>query len=125
MVISELINKGYLDPNLFLTNFFDIRKDLILDSIFDKLAIKKILSEYYHEGYFELKIEDFLELNNGPKIKEGELQRQFDEKVQKPKVTKNIDFQFSDGAFINPDGILLTYTITHVEIRNSHGNISS
>ena len=47
MVINELINKGYLDPNLFLTNFFDIRKDLILDSIFDKLAIKKIISKYF------------------------------------------------------------------------------
>ena len=75
MVINELINKGYLDPNLFLTNFFDIRKDLILDSIFDKLAIKNILSKYYHEGYFEMKIEDFLEFHNSPKIKEGELQR--------------------------------------------------
>ena len=69
--------------------------------------------------------DDFLQLSESPTIKEGELQRQFDEKVQKPKVTKNIDFQFSDSAFINPDGILLTYTITHVEIRNSHGNISS
>ena len=75
MVINELINKGYLDPNLFLTNFFDIRKDLILDSIFDKLAIKKILSKYYHEGYFKMKIVDFIEFHNSPKIREGELQR--------------------------------------------------
>ena len=59
-------------------------------------------------------IDDFLELDNGPKIKEDELQRQFNETVGKPKVTKKIDFQFSDDAFIDPDGDLLTYSITKV-----------
>ena len=44
-------------------------------------------------------VEDFLELNKGPTIKEGELQREFDIKVEKPKVTKKIDFQFEEFAF--------------------------
>jgi len=91
-VIEELINKGYLDPNLFLTKIFNIEKDLMLDSSFNKSGIKKVISKYFYEGYFEMKIQDFLELNNGPKIEEGELQRQFDSKVGKTKVTKKIDF---------------------------------
>ena len=51
-----------------------------------------MLSNYYHEGYFEMTIDDFLELYNGPKIEEEELQRQFNETIGKPKVTKKIDF---------------------------------
>ena len=78
MVVRELVIIGYLNPNLYLTNLFNIDKDLILDPSFDKTIIKNKLSQYYHEGYFELTIEDFLELNKGPTIKEGELQREFD-----------------------------------------------
>lgn len=74
-MIVELIKIGYLDSNLFLTKFFNIEKDLILDSSFNKSGIKKVLSKYFHEGYFEMTIQDFLELNNRPKIEEGELQR--------------------------------------------------
>ena len=59
-------------------------------------------------------MDDFLELNKGPTIKEGELQREFDILVGKPKVAKKIDLQFSDTTFIDPDGDLLTYTITEV-----------
>ena len=59
-------------------------------------------------------MDDFLELNKGPTIKEGELQREFDILVGKSKVSKKIDFQFSDTTFIDPDGDLLTYTITEV-----------
>ena len=84
-----------------------------------------MLSNYYHEGYFEMTIDDFLELNNGPKIEEEELQRQFNETIGKPKVTKKIDFQFSDVAFINPDGDLLIYSITKVYKRDAQGNESS
>ena len=43
-------------------------------------------------------IDDFLELSESPKIKEGELQRQFDS-IGKIKVTKKIDFQFK-GYYI-------------------------
>lgn len=60
---------NYLDKQLFLTNSFDINYHLILDSSFDssaKSAIKAVLSRYYHEGFFELKMEDFLELTNSP-----------------------------------------------------------
>ena len=59
-------------------------------------------------------MEDFLELNKGPVIKENELQSQFDSKVGKTKLTKKIDFQFTDTAFIDPDGDLLTYSIIEV-----------
>ena len=37
-------------------------------------------------------IDDFLKISESPKIKEGELQRQFDSIVGRPKVTKRIDF---------------------------------
>ena len=40
-----------------------------------------MLSDYYHEGYFEMTIKDSLELNNGPKIEKEELKRQFNETV--------------------------------------------
>ena len=75
MVVDELLLKGYLDTNLFLTNFFNIDKDLLLSSSFNKTVIKNKLAQYYHEGYFELMMEDFLELDKSPTIKEGELQR--------------------------------------------------
>ena len=68
MVLDELISKGYLDTNLFLTKSFNIDKDLLINPSFDKKLIKNVLSKYYHEGYFELTMEDFLELNNGPTI---------------------------------------------------------
>ena len=68
MVLDELISKGYLDSNLFLTKSFKIDKDLLINPSFDKKIIKNELSKYYHEGYFELTMEDFLELNNGPTI---------------------------------------------------------
>ena len=61
MVLDELISKGYLDSNLFLTKSFNIDKDLLLDPSFNKKVIKNVLSKYYHEGYFELTMEDFLE----------------------------------------------------------------
>ena len=61
IVLSELINKGYLDTKLFLTKSFDIDEDLILDPSFNKSTIKIVLSRYYHEGYFEMTTEDFLE----------------------------------------------------------------
>ena len=125
MVVRELVIIGYLNPNLYLTNLFNIDKDLLLDPSFDKTVIKNKLSQYYHEGYFELTIEDFLELNKGPTIKEGELQREFDIKVEKPKVTKKIDFQFEEFAFIDPDGDLLTYTITNVSKIDAQGNITN
>ena len=125
MVVRELVIIGYLNPNLYLTNLFNIDKDLILDPSFDKTIIKNKLSQYYHEGYFELTIEDFLELNKGPTIKEGELQREFDIKVEKPKVTKKIDFQFEEFAFIDPDGDLLTFTITNVSKIDAQGNKSN
>ena len=35
IVLSELLNKNYLDPNLFLTKFFLIDKDLTLDPSFN------------------------------------------------------------------------------------------
>ena len=69
-------------------------------------------------------MEDFLELNKGPTIKEGELQREFDKKVEKPKVTKKIDFQFEESAFIDPDGDLLTYRITNVSKIDAQGSIT-
>ena len=84
-----------------------------------------MLFRHYHQGYFEMTMEDFLELDNDPKIEEGELQRQFNKTVGKPKVTKKIDFQFSDAAFIDQDGELLTYTITKVYKRDALGNESS
>ena len=59
-------------------------------------------------------IEDFLELNKAPTIELGKLQREFNRKVEKPKVTQKIDFQFSDTTFIDPDGDLITYTITNI-----------
>ena len=68
MVERELILFGYLDSNLFLTKSFNIDKDLLLDPSFNLKVIKKVLSKYYHEGYFELTMEDFLELNDGPTI---------------------------------------------------------
>ena len=68
MVVRELIMFGYLDSNLFLTKSFNIDKDLRLDPSFNPKVIKQVLSKYYHEGYFELTMEDFLELNNGPTI---------------------------------------------------------
>ena len=68
MVVRELIMFGYLDSNLFLTKSFNIDKDLLLDPSFNPKVIKNVLSKYYHEGYFELTMEDFLELNNGPTI---------------------------------------------------------
>ena len=55
--------------------------------------------------------DDFLELSESPKIKEGELQRQFDS-IGKTKVTKKIDFQFKDTTFTHPDEDPLTYSIT-------------
>ena len=69
---------------------------------------------YYHEGYFEITMEDLLELSESPKIKENELQHQFDSIVGRPKVTKRIDFQFSDSTFTHPDKDPLTYSITYV-----------
>ena len=44
MVVRELIIIGYLNPNLYLTNLFNIDKDLILDPSFDKTVIKNKLS---------------------------------------------------------------------------------
>ena len=75
MVVDELLLKGYLDTNLFLTKSFNIDKDLLINPSFNKTVIKNILAQYYHEGYFELMMDDFLELNECPTIKEGELQR--------------------------------------------------
>ena len=59
MVMKELIILGYLDTNLHLTKYFNIYKDLLLDPSFNKTVIKNILSQYYHEGYFELMMDDF------------------------------------------------------------------
>ena len=67
-------------------------------------------------------MEDFLELSESPKIKEKELQHQFDSKVGKPKVTNKIDFQFSDSTFTHPDEDPLIYSIIKV-LKN--GNESS
>ena len=53
-------------------------------------------------------IEDFLELSECSKIKEKELQHQFNSNVGKPKVTNKIDFQFSDSTLTYPDEKLLT-----------------
>ena len=44
MVVRELVIIGYLNPNLYLTNLFNIDKDLILDPSFNKMVIKNILS---------------------------------------------------------------------------------
>ena len=44
MVVDELLLKGYLDTNLFLTNFFNIDKDLLLSSSFNKTVIKNKLA---------------------------------------------------------------------------------
>ena len=44
MVVRELIIIGYLNPNLYLTNLFNIDKDLILDPSFNKTVIKNKLS---------------------------------------------------------------------------------
>ena len=44
MVVRELVIIGYLNPNLYLTNLFNIDKDLILDPSFDKTVIKNKLS---------------------------------------------------------------------------------
>ena len=85
IVLSELLNKGYLDTDLFIKKSFKIDKDLILDPSFNKSAIKKVLSKYYHQGYFEMTMEDFLELAESPKIKKDELQNQFNTKVGKQK----------------------------------------
>ena len=35
LILSELINKGYLDTDLYLTKSFNINKDLTLDSNFN------------------------------------------------------------------------------------------
>ena len=43
MVINELICKGYLDTNLFLTKSFNINKDLTLDPSFNQSTIKEVL----------------------------------------------------------------------------------
>ena len=51
-----------------------------------------MLSKYYHEGYFEMTMDDFLELAESPKIKKDELQQQFNTRVGKTKVTEKIDF---------------------------------
>ena len=67
---------------------------------------------YYHEGYFEITMEDLLELSESPKIKENELQDQFDSKEGRPKVTKRIDFQFKESTFTHPDEDPFTYSIT-------------
>ena len=75
MVVRELIKLGYLDKNLFLTKSYNIDEDLLLDPSFNKKVIKNVLSKYYHEGYFELTMDDFLKLNNGPTIEDGELQK--------------------------------------------------
>ncbi len=63
---------GYVDENLFLLKRFDPNKILILDNSFDENStdkIKLLLMKYYHEGYFEMKLEDFLALNKPPEIK--------------------------------------------------------
>jgi len=44
MVVRELVIIGYLNPNLYLTNLFNIDKDLLLDPSFDKTVIKNKLS---------------------------------------------------------------------------------
>ena len=61
-----------------------------------------------------MNIDDFLVLDSGPEINEKELQSQFIKKVGKTKVTKKIDFQFTDYAFKHPNGDPLTYSITQV-----------
>ena len=43
---------GYIDKKLFLTKSFNIDQDLDIDPSFNKSAIKKVLSKYYHQGYF-------------------------------------------------------------------------
>ena len=87
IVLRELIIMGYIDKKLFLTKSFNIDQDLDIDPSFNKSAIKKVLSKYYHEGYFEMTMEDFLELAESPKIKKDELQHQFNTTVGKTKVT--------------------------------------
>ena len=67
-------------------------------------------------------MEDFLELTNSPIIKEGALQKLFDERVENPYVTKKIDFQFNEYSFTHPDGDPLTYSITLTEKRDADGN---
>ena len=44
MVVDELLLKGYLDTNLFLTKSFNIDKDLLISSSFNKTVIKNILT---------------------------------------------------------------------------------
>ena len=44
MVVDELILKGYLDTNLFLTKSFKIDKDLLINPSFNKTVIKNILA---------------------------------------------------------------------------------
>ena len=66
---------------------------------------------------------DFLELNIGPIIKEGALQKLFDERVENPYVTKKIDFQFNEYSFTHPDGDPLTYSITLTEKRDANGTL--
>jgi hypothetical protein len=59
---------GYVDENLFLLKRFNPDQDLILDSSFNTSIkqIKSILMKYYNEGYFEMKLEDFLAVNKKP-----------------------------------------------------------
>ena len=44
MVVDELLLKGYLDTNLFLTKSFKIDKDLLINPSFNKTVIKNILA---------------------------------------------------------------------------------
>ncbi len=62
-IIVELIKMGYVDENLFLLKRYDPDKSLILDKSFEETLVKKInsvLIKYHYEGYFEMKMEDFL-----------------------------------------------------------------
>lgn len=53
---------------MFLTSKFSLEKDLVLDSSFDINGVKNKLINYFVEGYFELKIEDFEDLNSIPEV---------------------------------------------------------
>ena len=44
MVVDELLLRGYLDTNLFLTKSFKIDKDLLINPSFNKKVIKNILA---------------------------------------------------------------------------------
>jgi len=110
-LIDELLLRGYIDANMFVTENYDPNVNLQLPANFnDSSAISKVLSKHYMTNVITLTLNDFLDLNSPPFLSKNTLQNQFNQ-ITGVKINKLMFFQLDSSTFIDLDGDILTYSV--------------